>query len=314
MESLKVLLKIFVGFIGIIIQFVLFILIIDYLRINIFYQVSKNKYIEAFDIQGRKGGYVPQGMAYSSKYNVVLQTSYDSNHDVSMLYVIDFSTGSLIKSLKLISVDGNIDNKHVGGITTDDNIVWITNDYEVDEFSLEEIINTPSYSIKSLKNTKLYNRGDFCLYDNGILWIGDFYLKPFYNVPDNNPLLIGYDINNLDYSSPSYIISLPKMVQGMAIVDGRFVFSRSYTYLLLSSISVYDNPLNGESSYYSFNGKDVPYYKFSKKNLHSKYKVPPMVEGIFYKDDYLYMLFESDSDHYVLSLPKIDKVLKFRLK
>lgn len=310
MKYLKLVLKIFGGIIGL----VLLILIIDYLRINFFYNINKSKYIESFDIQGRRGGYVPQGMAYSSKYNVVLQTSYDSNHDVSMLYVIDFSTGSLIKSLKLTDINDKDDCKHVGGITTDDNTVWITNDYEVDEFSLDEIINTDSDSVKSLKNTKLYNRGDFCLYDNGILWIGDFYLKPFYNVPDDNPLLIGYDINNLDYSNPSYIISLPKMVQGMAIVDGKFVFSQSYTYLVLSSISVYDNPLNGENSYYSFNGKDIPYYRFNKDNLYSKYKVPPMVEGIFYKDDYLYMLFESDSDHYVLSLPRIDKVLKFKLK
>ena len=308
MKYLKLVLKIFGGIIGL----VLLILIIDYLRINFFYNINKSKYIESFDIQGRRGGYVPQGMAYSSKYNVVLQTSYNGDHDVSMLYVIDFSTGSLIKSLKLTDINDKDDCKHVGGITTDDNTVWITNDYEVDEFSLDEIINTDSDSIKSLKNTKLHNRGDFCLYDNGILWIGDFYLKPFYNVPDDNPLLIGYDINNLDYSNPSYIISLPKMVQGMAIVDGKFVFSQSYTYLVLSSISVYENPLNGESSYYSFNGKDIPYYKLD--NLYSKYKVPPMVEGIFYKDDYLYMLFESDSDYYSLSLPRIDKVLKFKLK
>ena len=33
----------------------------------------------------------------------------------------------------------------------------------------------------------------------------------------------------------------------------------------------------------------------------------------FYKDDYLYMLFESGSDGYSLALPKIKKVLKLNI-
>ena len=38
-----------------------------------------------------------------------------------------------------------------------------------------------------------------------------------------------------------------------------------------------------------------------------------MIEGIFYKDDYLYMLFESSSDGYSLALPKIKKILKLKI-
>ena len=305
MKYLKLVLKILCG----VLSFAIVIFILDYIRINISYSFNKNKYTETFDIQGRNNGYVPQGLAYSSLYNVVLQTSYNKKHDVSMLYVTDFSTGKLLKSLKLIDINGEDDNKHVGGITTDNNIVWITNDYEVDEFSLDEIINTDSDSIKSLSNTKLPNRGDFCLYNDGILYIGDFYLKHFYDVPDDNPLLMAYDVSNIDYSRPSYIISLPKMVQGMEIVDDKFVFSQSYTYLINSSLSVYSKPI--ESGSYKLNGNDIPYYKFDK--LYSKYKLPPMVEGIFYKDDNLFMLFESGCDSYSLALPKVNKILKMKI-
>lgn len=305
MKYLKLVLKFFVCFI----IFILSILVIDYIRINVSYSINKNKYIETFDVQGNTNKYIPQGLAYSSLYDVILQTSYNKEHDVSMLYITDFKSGKLLKSLKLIDINDKDNMKHVGGITTDNNTVWITDDYEVDEFSLDEIINTDLDYIKSLKNTKIPNRGDFCLYHDGTLFIGDFYLKPFYDVPDGNPLLMAYDVSNLDYLNPSYIVSLPKMVQGMEIVDGKFVFSQSFTYLINSSLSVYNKPI--KNGYYKLNGKDIPYYKFDK--VYKKYKLPPMIEGIFYKDDYLYMLFESGSDGYSLALPKIDKVLKLKI-
>jgi hypothetical protein len=301
MKYLKLVLKFFVCFI----IFILSILVIDYIRINVSYSINKNKYIETFDVQGNTNKYIPQGLAYSSLYDVILQTSYNKEHDVSMLYITDFKSGKLLKSLKLIDINDKDNMKHVGGITTDNKTVWITNDYEVDEFSLSEIINTDLDYIKSLRNTKLPNRGDFCLYNDGTLYIGDFYLKPFYDVPDGNPLLMAYDVSNLDYSNPSYIVSLPKMVQGMEIVGDKYIFSQSFTYLINSSLSIYNKPIS--NGYYTLNGKDIPYYKLE---LDSKYKLPPMVEGIFYKDNYLYMLFESGSDGYSLALPKIKKVLK----
>ncbi len=294
----------------------LFIIILDYARLNISYSINKKNYIEQFSIQGNTSNYVPQGLAYSDKYDVVLQTSYNGKHKVSMLYVIDFKTGELLKDLKLIELDDTNNTNHVGGITTDNNTVWITNDYEVNEYSLEEIINTKESFIKSKKNTKLPNRGDFCKYNNNILWIGDFFLNPFYPVPDDNPLLMGYVLDeNFNYSIPNYIISLPKMVQGMVITeDNKFVFTTSFTYLINSNLSIYENPLNSTPDTYNLNGNEIAYYKFDKNNLIKKIKLPPMAEGMFYKDSNLYILFESSSDKYSLALPKINKIIKFDIK
>ena len=67
MKYLKLVLKGLVGFI----VFVLFVFIIDYVRINVSYSINKDKYIESFDIQGNTNHYIPQGLAYSSLYNVV---------------------------------------------------------------------------------------------------------------------------------------------------------------------------------------------------------------------------------------------------
>lgn len=303
-------------FLIILVLLFIFVLLLDYARLNVSYLLIKNKYLEVFDVQGNSSNYVPQGLAYSKTYNVALQTSYNSKHEVSMLYVIDFETGKLLKELKLIEIDDSNNINHVGGITTDETTVWITNDYEVNEYSLNDIINTENDYIKSTKNTKLPNRGDFCLYHENILWIGDFFLNPFYKVLDDNPLLMGYNIENheteIDYSVPNYIISLPKMVQGMIITkDNKFAFTTSFTPFIKSNLSFYNNVLEEKPSTYNLNGKDIPYYKFTKNNLDKNIKLPPMAEGMFNIDNEIYILFENSSDTYFYAFPKLRKIIKF---
>ena len=292
-----------------------FVLLLDYARLNVHYLINRKNYTETFDVQGNLSNYVPQGLTYSNTYNIVLQTSYNSNHNVSMLYVIDFETGNLLKQLKLINSDNSVSTNHVGVITTNEETVWITNDYEINEYSLEEIIKTENNYIKSIKNTKLPNRGDFCLYHENILWIGDFFLNPFYKVPDNNPLLMGYNIDNikddLNYNVPNYISSLPKMVQGMVITpDNKFVFTTSFTPFINSNLIYYNNVLEEKHESYNLNGHEIPYYKFSKKNFEKNIKLPPMAEGMFNIDNNLYILFENSSNTYFYAFPKLRKVIK----
>ena len=311
-----VLMKKIIVKIGILITLTLLIIVGDYVRINTSYFINKNKYEDVYNIPGNTSNYVPQGLSYSEKYNVILQTSYNSKKSVSMLYVIDLNTKKVIKELKLIEVDDRDNINHVGGITTNDDIVWIVNDYEINEFSLEEIVNTNQDFIKSKKNQILPNRGDFCYYNDNILWVGDFFFHHFYKVPNNNPLLMGYRVSSdgINFFNPDYIISLPKMVQGMAITpDNHFVFTRSASSLLKSDLVIYKNVLKESYEYYSIEDKKVPYYKFTKSDLIRKVKLPPMAEGVFYRKDEFYVLFESGANTYFYADPKMDKVIKFRL-
>ena len=304
----------YIKILGLIFGVVIAVIIIDYSRIIVSYNLNKEKYIECFDVQGNNGKYVPQGLAYSDKYNIILQTSYNKKHKVSKIYLTEFSTGKFIKEIELLRNDGSENFSHVGGIATNNDIVWITSDYEINEYSLEEIINTNQNRIKSQKDTKLSNRGDFCTYNENILWIGEFFLKGIYEVPDKNPLIMGFSIKeNIDFSNPDYIISIPKMIQGIAITpDNKFIFTKSYSNFRKSELFIYNNVLNSKSDYYELNGKKIPYYKFSKENLEKNIKLPPMAEGLFYKDDSLYILFESSSDNYFTAYPKIDKIIKFK--
>lgn len=310
MKYIKIFIKVILGIIGTIIL----ILLLDFIRINIHYQLNKKDYKETIDVQGNKNKYTPQGLTYSDKYNVVIQTSYNSKHEVSKIYVTDFKTNKLIKELKLIDKDDNENIHHVGGITTDNETVFITSDYEIEEYSLDEILNTNNDYIKSISTTKLPIRGDFCTYKDNYLWIGDFYLDPFYPVPDNNPLLLKYNIDNINYNEPELIISLPKMVQGLVITDdNKFIVTRSFTYLINSDLSIYSNVYDNEDKYL-FNNKEVPYYKLDKSNKEKSIKLPPMAEELFEKDNKLYILFESSSDTYSKAYPKINKIIEFKTK
>ena len=94
------------------------------------------------------------------------------------------------------------------------------------------------------------------------------------------------------------------MVQGMTILpDGRFVFTSSFTNLINSSLSIYKSILK----------EDVKEYTLDKNNLIETRKIPPMAEGMFYKDGYLYILFENSSDKYFFADPKIDKIVKYKI-
>lgn len=296
---------------GIILGVVILVLLFDYLRINIAYLIIKDKYDESFRIPGNTGKYMPQGMAYNEDYNVVLQTSYNKDGEPSKLFVIDYKTNKIKKELLLKDKNNNYDNRHVGGVATSGDRVWITSDYIVTEYSLAEILNTSDNYIKSIDTNKLPIRGDFCYADDSNLWIGDFCLRPFYPVPDNNPLLMAFDSENIDYKQPILVISLPKMVQGMTITkDNEFVFTRSFTNLIQSELVTYRNVLNDKPDTYKLNNNDIPYYHFTKKDLIGKEKLPPMAEGLFTKNNYLYITFENSSDNYFYAYPKLYNTIK----
>lgn len=309
---MKYLKKIFI-IIGCFLGIVLLIFILNYLRLNLHYLINKHNYEMSFKVPGNTNNYVPQGMAYDETHNIVLQTSYNGDGQVSKIYLTNFKTKELIKELNLKLSDESANYLHVGGIATNGSLVWITSDYNVSEFSLEEILTTKANYIKSSKDTKLPIRGDFCYYHNNSLWIGDFYLKPFYPVPNDIPLLFKYNLEKLNYSKPELIISLPKMVQGMTITDNNnFVFTRSFTYLINSSLTTYKNVLEEDHTTYNLKGEKIPYYHFTKDNLIKNEKIPPMAEGLFYKDKSLYILFENSSNYYPLAFPKVKNIIKKR--
>ena len=285
---MKVVKKIF-KIILIIILLILLLLLIAYVKINIKYQKNKDKYFSTYKIV-IETGYAPQGLTYSEKYNAIIQSSYSYKDKESKIYVIDFNTKKLLNEFTLEK------NKyHVGGLTTNEDTLYITNDYYLYKYDLKEIMNTGLNSIKETSKTKIKNRGDFCLYHDNVLWIGDFALWPLYRVPKNKPLILGYKDGNTKYNKPDYSYEIPKMVQGMAIVDDEFIFTKSYSPWLESELGTYK-------------------LKKGKLQKTKSINLPPMAEGMFYKDNHLYILYESNSYKYWMAIPKIKNLVRLEYK
>ena len=281
-----------------------------YIFLNVSYHLNKDIFVETYDIQGNKDGYVPQGLTYSEKYNVILQTSYNKKKD-GMLYITDYENGELLKELELKNNDS-----HVGGIATNDDKVWITSNYKIYEYNLDDIMTTENDYIESISVTDTYNRGDFCYYKDNTLWIGDYHHFFYLRAKDDLPLLLGYDIDDdIDYKKPRIVVSIPNMVQGMAMLDDdSIVFTKSFSNLMRSRVSIYSYELNKETSdYYEIDGKKIPYYHIDNKVLSKRVFLSPMAEGIFYKDGYVYILFENSSDNYEFTYPKIRKIIKYKI-
>ena len=278
-----------IKFLGSITIILLLFLIIYTLYLVINYQINKDKYENVAEVQGTTNSYVPQGLAYSNKYDVILQTSYSKNNDNSMLFIIDYTSGKCIKELKLNKKDGTINTSHVGGVATNNDLVWITSNYEINIYNLEEIISTKNNYINSSKDITIKNRGDFCTFKNDTLWIGEFAISTI----KEKPILNGFTINgDEDYNNPNFTYNLPSKVQGMAITDnGDFLYSRSYSGFVQSKISRY----NGN-------------------NKVSAIMIPSMSEGIFIKDEEVHILFESSSDSYKIVYPKINNIVKVKYK
>lgn len=299
-----------------ILLFIIVILIIDYARIDFRYFISKKNYEETFPIKGPDDGYTPQGITYSDIYNVVLESAYKTD-DAAKIYVIDFSTGNDIKSIDLYLSDGKKNTTHAGGIATDNKTVWVTGDGMVYEYSLKDIVETKDNKIQSNKEYKLLNNGDFCYYKNLTLWIGDFFLKPLYPVPNDNPLLYGYEKNEkskIEYESPVIALTLPKMVQGMSITDdNEFLFTASFTNLINSTLYKYKDIREDADEKIEINGSAIDYSTFTKEDIISTTKLPPMAEGMFYYKDDVYITFENTAKKYFFAFPKVRKVLKLNI-
>ena len=117
--------------------------------------------------------------------------------------------------------------------------------------------------------------------------------------------MYGYNLEKsptIDYDSPEVIYSLPKMVQGIGIIDDKVLFSESFTYLINSKLEIYKNIID-----------ENDHSSFDKSNKIKTVKLPPMSEGFFIKDNKMYVLFESASDGYGGALPKLGKIISINL-
>ena len=176
-----------------------------------------------------------------------------------------------------------------------------------------------------LKRVDVFNTGinvAFLCFTEDRLIAGEFYRDPNYMTDEshwittpsgeeNRALAYCYAFSDEEDSvcgidrDPSEIYSLPGLVQGMAVRDGKIWISQSYG-TAKSAISCYDisesepvmiKLLNFRSGV-ALPSKAVPVYALDSSTMTASFEAPPMAEEIIFVDGKLLIMCESASNKY----------------
>ena len=278
-------------------------------------------------IPGLNEDIIPQGLTYSAKYNKFIVTGYHKGKAASVLFIIDYDSKMLEKTLLLQHNDNQPFNTHIGGLTNNNETLWLSDDYKIYTLEMEELINAENMSfIKVSKAIETFVKGDNITYHNNTLWVGEYDYKikyktkksHYYTTPNNyknKSLIIGFDISeNIDFNNPKYIISVPDRIQGLTFDENNnIILSRSFWSFQPSNISTYKNPLDTQPSLIKINDMEHCIWYLDNTNLISDLELPPMSEGIVYLNGDLYVIFESASSYYkIYTNDKIDSIIKLK--
>lgn len=272
----------------------------------------------AYDTPGIYDGAILQGYAYDAKNDVYLHTAYMQDGAASRIYIVNGKSKHNSRHVNLVCEDGERYTGHVGGIAIYNDIVFISRDgdHGVFTLSLNEIINAKSGSdIKLDIATRVDCPPSFLYADGTYLWVGEFNNDGAYTTieshhfevadgEENRAIVCGYLIDEsipsgLASDVPSKVLSIPNEVQGMAYLNGEWIFSASYGFAH-SHLYFYEDNLNdAPDSEIEISGTNVPVWFLDNDNLKNDIKLQPMAEGIVAFDDKVYVSFESASLKYL---------------
>lgn len=284
----------------------------DELKISESYNYFLNNSEKYAIIPGLKQKAIPQGICYSSKYNLIIVSAYHYGKASSVLFLLNYDNGELLKTLILKNADNTNFIGHVGGVTTDNESLWITDNYKIYKYKLENLMQKKDMeNVVFDDSADIKIKADFVTYHDGILWIGEYDYKNIYltnkehyiKTPDDNEnksILMGYkSLDNMDFEYPDYVISIPDRIQGLTFDNNNnFIFSRSFWSFQPSELSIYSNVLEEQGIDYNLNGNKIKLWYLYKEKEIKNIKLPPMSEGIVFINNSIYILFESYSNLY----------------
>ena len=251
----------------------------------------------------------PQGLVVTDNYIYVSAYCYTHEHN-SVIYQIDRKTNKFIKTIVLP------DTSHVGGLAydTQNKVLWIaTKKYNTSKKDTtlstvscitQDVID--NYDFKTIKQPIRYNETfqtaftntSFMTYYNGYLYTGLF-SKDENNSSLTAKLKILENGTTLETEPINYYY-IPSYVQGMAFLDNKILFSRSFGYKP-SEIIVYD-----------YSEDRIDYVNTEPLKVITTY---PMLEQVYPYNDELYMIFESTAYAYRYTPGiKIDHIVNLNKK
>ncbi len=240
----------------------------------------------------------PQGLCITEDF--VFVSSYSGvRGNLGKIKVFDKKSSELLISL------GMDENSHLGGLTFDGTYIWVCNSSKmsIERISyafIQQMVRENRGSMIDARNLmdiyRVNNIPSSVTYYDGQLWVATHSIW-------TNAIMIGYNYNeNTNHLNSLVSFWIPPKVQGVTFTEeGEVYLSTSYGRKNSSYIKKY-------SSIYAMSNDVNDYTELIE--------LPPCSEGIEYKNDKIYVLFESAGKKYLegtdgkgKSLSPLDKIL-----
>jgi hypothetical protein len=321
-KALIIVLGVFIILISIVFigaQFYFGVPVIDY------YKASERE----MKIPGLADNLVPQGFDYIESEEVFLVGGYQKDGAPSRVYRIDRQSGKSTGYVVLGDSEGNGVSPHAGGLAVHGDYLFVAGDEDASLYiyNLSDVLSSGSGTvIKMVDEFRTTYRNDkinvaFLCFTEDSLIVGEFYRVPNYvtdeshwittpSGDENHALAYCYPLSDGEDSvcgvgrTPSEIYSLPGLVQGMTVQDGKIWISQSYG-TAKSTICSYDisgaEPVHFRGFIYSGRAESselIPVYALDSSTLVSSFEAPPMAEEIIFVDGKLLIMCESASNKY----------------
>lgn len=267
-----------------------------------------------FEIPGLDSKFTPQGMTTIDGTDDFLISGYMSDNSPSRFYLI--SDGKVEKCFTLTQ-SGEDYAGHSGGIVSKGSSIWVVGDGHCYRFSLSSIRNCKDGDkVEIIDSFETSNGADFVFENDGMLWVGEFYRKGNYETESshrlttrtdelNEAVVFGYRIDEsrkygLNNSSliPDKVLSIRGLAQGIAVANDQIVVSTSYG-LNDSNIYVYKNVLKeNRHGVFTFKDNEIDMWYLDGESIVKTINAPSMSEEIVYKNNRIYVLFESACKKY----------------
>ncbi len=301
--------------IGLVLILILVILII-YACKPLIYSTYIDSYREEVSIPSLEDKYTPQGMCYDDEEGVYYFSGYMTDDTPSRLHVVDKESNSYY--VNMAYPDGSDFYGHVGGISEFNDFLYIANEESVYIASKPEVLAAENGdSVPFLAEIEIGNNASFSFTDGKNLYLGAFYREGNYETDEDNYVdTTDGDTNKalcsvftLDADSEYgvkdfddfYLLSLPKMIQGLAVSEsGKIILSESYA-IASSHLYIHNDLASFPSSNiisHTLDGKERTCYILDSNTLEEDISMPPMSEDLDYYDGRVYINWESDGAKY----------------
>lgn len=279
-------------------------------------------YTPLAEIPEVENGYVPQGYCYCEALESHV-VSYYHDDGASVLSFVD-DAGARTKTLRLQNADQSDFTGHAGGLADSDRYLYLCSGDRIYRFALEALRALPdggTLTLDAFVQTDV--RCSYIHCDGTYLYAGEFYT--YY--PDErygtdathhmqmtmrevhfsrcNAYALGaldaaFQAGNDTVPVPAFALTTPNLVQGLArTADGGFALSTSYGRNTDSHLLVFDDVTRRAPAYYlTVPGGEAPVYALTKDARREERRLPPLLEGIDWKDGAVVGIFESGAQKY----------------